>query len=204
MNTNYLNEYASLFERLLSISHFLDYSTNAVERSISNCKFFRDIEKDGVGFPPIVVDVKLVREVFLDQSINLRAVPTYKQSMWAAESYLRIQNETGLTFEAIFLYLPIDKMYEYFPLYHEMDFSQIINEFKKLYETQSILKIVTEKYGYSLSDISDKTGISYETLFSFKKRRRDIKKANADIVVKLASVLRIRIETLIEFSFKNC
>ena len=204
MNTNYLNEYASLFERLLSISHFLDYSTNAVERSISNCKFFRDIEKDGVGFPPIVVDVKLVHEVFLDQSINLRAVPTYKQSMWAAESYLRIQNETGLTFEAIFLYLPIDKMYEYFPLYHEMDFSQIINEFKKLYETQSILKIVTEKYGYSLSDISDKTGISYETLFSFKKRRRDIKKANADIVVKLASVLRIRIETLIEFSFKNC
>ena len=201
MNTNYLNEYTSLFERLLSISQFLIYSTNAVERSIAYSKFFQDIEKDGMGFPPIVVDAKLIREVFLDQSINLKAIPTYKQCAWAAESYLRIQNETGLTFEAIFLYLPIDKMYEYFPLYHEMDFSQIVNEFKKFYESKSILELVINNYKYSLSEISNKTNIPYYTLYSFAKRRRNIKKANVESITKLASILRIRIETLIEYSF---
>lgn len=92
------------------------------------------------------------------------------------------------------------KMYEYFPLFHEMDFSQIINEFKRLCSLESIFSIVINRYGYSLKYVSSETDISYESLYSYKQRRRDIKKMNAADAARLASFLRVRIETLLELS----
>jgi hypothetical protein len=128
----------------------------------------------------------------------LNSVPSYRECAWAAESYLTIQNETGLTFETIFLVLPIEKMFEYFSLYHEMDFSQIVDEFNEIYKKESILSIVMNRLGYSIKYISESTGLPYDSLSSYKQRRRDIKKMSADSACLLATLLRIRIETLIE------
>ncbi len=89
-------------------------------------------------------------------------------------------------------------MYGYFPIFHEMDFSQIINEFKRLYSLNSVLSILLTNYGYSLKYVSKETGISYNSLYSYKERRRDIKKINGKDAYLLASLFRVRIETLLE------
>ena len=91
-------------------------------------------------------------------------------------------------------------MYEYFPLYHEMDFSHIIKEFKRLFSERSAFGVLIDKYHYSLTDIAKQTGISYDMLSSLKQRRRDIKKASVEVVVKLAQVFNVRIETIAETS----
>ena len=89
-------------------------------------------------------------------------------------------------------------MFSYFPLYHEMDFSHLLDEFTRLYHEKSVLAILCERYGLSLKEISTMTNISYSTLVSLSQRKRDIRKLNAKDAVSLASFLRVRIETLCE------
>ena len=201
MNSNYLFEYINLFERVLSAAYQYKYHLPSVEHGIAYSPFFQSIERNDNG-APIIDEQTLIKQVLPELDINTMDVKTYNQCLWAAESYIRIQKETGFTFELIFLYLPIKKMYQYFDIYHEMDFSQIIEEFNRLYSEQSILSILVSNYKYSIKEISDISKISYETIYSLKQRKRDVKKANVESIIILSSILHVRVETLSEISFK--
>lgn len=198
MNSNYLYEYSILFEAVLSAGYKLNYSLSALERAISYSRFFQNIENDDKTLPPIINDHNLINEIFSDDEIDLDNIPTYNQCLWAAEAYLRIQGESHLTFEAIFLYLPIGKIYDLFSVYHEMDFSQIVQYFMSLIENKTVFALLIEKYNYSIKDVSKATGIPYATLFSLKQGHRDMKKTSIEVVNKLATLLRVRLETLAE------
>ena len=198
MNSNYFYEYVNLLERVFSYAHQNLYSYGMVEKKIAYCDFFQKIERYTDGFAPIIEEVALIKNIFDEDNPNITDIPSFKECMWAAESYLHIQQETRLTFEAIFLYMPIKKMYEYYPLFHEMDFSQIVDEFNNLYKNESVFSLLISRFNYSLKDIAQKANISYESLFSYKQRRRDIQKISADSACVLASLLKTRIETLIE------
>lgn len=198
MNSEYLYDYANLFERVLSTGYKLNYSTSAIERAISYSSFFQEIEKDKNGFAPIITDIDLIQSLFPEYDVSLDKVPIYNQCLWSAEAYLRIQGFTQLTFEAIFLYIPINKMYHFFTIYHEMDFSQIIQEFTTLYEQKSALSLLIDKYKYSITDISKITNIPTVTLYSLKQRRRNIKKVSVEAIKSIADIFNVRIETLAE------
>ena len=198
MNNNYFYEYVDLLERVLSVAYHNKYSNRMVERAVSYSPFFQKIEKEKDEYASIINDASLVTSLFYDENINLISIPTYNQCLWAAESYLHIQQETRLTFEAIFLYIPIDVMYNYFPLYHEMDFTQIVEEFKRLYKKRSVLDILIENYKYSVKYIADNIGVSCDTLYSYKQRRRDIKKMSAESAYLLANTFKVRVETILE------
>ena len=156
------------------------------------------MENDNNVLSPTIGDIDLIKVLFPDQNINLLDVPTYNQCLWSAEAYLRIQGATGLTFEAIFIYLPIGKMYELFSLYHEMDFSEVINLFNDLYKEKSVFAILLKRYKYNLVYVSNVTGIPYDTLYSLKHRRRDIKKVSVEVITNLSRIFRVRIETIAE------
>ena len=198
MNNNYFYEYVDLLERVLSVAYHNKYSNRMVERAVSYSPFFQKIEKEKDEYASIINDASLMTSLFYDENINLISIPTYNQCLWAAESYLHIQQETRLTFEAIFLYIPIDVMYNYFPLYHEMDFTQIVEEFKRLYKKSSVLDILIENYKYSVKYIADNIGVSCDTLYSYKQRRRDIKKMSAESAYLLANTFKVRVETILE------
>ncbi len=194
----YLKDYTSSLERVLSVGYKYKYSTRALEKLISYSDYFRAIERDANRLPPIIDERTLVDKTFPEFNITIDDTPTYNQCLWAAEAYLRIQGATKLTIECIFLYIPIKKMYSYFDLYHEMDFSQIIDEFNRLYKQRSALEIIIDNYRFSIKSISENTGISYDVIFSLKKRRRDIKKTGVEIISSLARYLRVQIDTLAE------
>ena len=198
MNDNYFYDYVDILERVLSYAYNRKYATPFVERGISYSSFFQKIEKDSYGFPPIATDKAIIKEIFSKEEDNLEDLPTYNQCLWASESYMHIQLKTHLTFEAIFLFIPINKMYEYFPLYHEMDFSHIVKEFKRLFEQESVFSKLLKKYKYSLNKISENTGISYETLYSIKQRRREAEKASFATIVKISNIFNVRPETIAE------
>ena len=200
MNSIYLNEYTNLLERLLSYAYKNSYSFKSLEKDISCSLLFQTIEKHNVPFPPYIDDNTLARSIFSDPSINLMEVRSYNQCMWAAEAYLRIQGDTRLSFEAIFLYIPITRMFDCFPLYHEMDFVHIINEFKRLFQKQSVLNVLIKSFNYSIKYVSNSVGLSYDTLYSYKQRRRNIKKMSAETAYALASLFKVRMETLLELA----
>ncbi|MBQ9457228.1 MAG: hypothetical protein IJU64_01815 [Bacilli bacterium] len=201
MNSAYLYEYAALLERVFSVAHASRYADAAVERAISYSPFFQSIE--GNRKAPIFEERALLKAVFPELDVLPEDVPVYNQCLWAAEAYLRIQAEIGLTFEAIFLYFPLREMYDCFPLYHEMDFSQIVGEFKKAFQEKSVLDLLFTKYRYSVKEVSLETGIPYQTLFSLKRRRRAIGKVGAASVIALARVFHVRVETITESKVGN-
>ena len=200
MNNVYLDEYTSLFGTVLSYAYKIRYSLDALAREVSYSSFFQEIEKDRDTLPSYITDRELLMEIFNNTYRESLPITSYNQCLWAAESYLRIQEETKLTFEAIFIYLPIEKIYQYFDLYHEMDFSQIVKEFIRLFNEESVLSILMKKYGYSLKGVSEKLDISYDTLKSLKNRTRDVKKVDINIIYKLSSFFNVRMETIAELS----
>ena len=202
MNTIYFYEFVNRLERVLSVAYEVKYSLGALERQISYCVYFQNIE-EGAGFELVTTENKLMKEIFPEITINLDNVPVHNQCLWAAESYLHIQENTGLTFEAIFLYIPIEIMYQYFPVYHEMDFSQIVDEFIKLFKKKSVLSVLSKKYGFSMREVAKAANISYETLLSLKQRKRDISKANYEMVYKISKFLHVRASTLAELNDNN-
>ena len=199
MNDTYLYEYTDQLGYALSFAHLNKYSLGALEKAISYSSFFQKIEK---GQTPIIEMGTLLKQLF-PELLEFEESPIYSQCAWAAEAFLRIQKATRLTFEAIFLYVPIRKMYEFFYLYHEMDFSQIVGEFNALWKKKSILALAIKARGISLRDISKEIGIPYITLESLKERKRDIKKFNLEKAVALAALLNIRVETLAELPINS-
>ena len=202
MNTIYFYEFVNRLERVLSAAYEAKYSLGALERQISYCTYFQNIE-EGAGFELVTTENKLMKEIFPEITIILDNVPVHNQCLWVAESYLHIQENTGLTFEAIFLYIPIEMMYQYFSIYHEMDFSQIVDEFIKLFKNKSVLSALSKKYGFSMREVAKATNISYETLLSLKQRKRDISKANYEMVYKISKFFHVRASTLAELNNNN-
>lgn len=197
MNNYYLSEHIALLERVFSFAYQHKYALKVVEKEVSYSSFFQSIEKRDY-FSAFIDDGSLIKNIFHVSNFDLMQTPTYNQCLWAAEAYLRIQEKTKLTFEAIFLYIPISKMYDYFPLFHEMDFIQIVDEFKRLYFNQSVLNILLTSYNYSLKYVSEILSLPYDSLYSYKTRRRDIKKISGEASYLLASLFHVRIETLLE------
>lgn len=198
MNSNYLYEYANEFERVLSTGYQYHYSTLTIEKLIARSSYFQKIEVDEYNGAPIIQDADLIKQIYPELNINLLELPIYNQCLWASEAYLRIQKESKLSFECIFLYIPLTKIYELFPLYHEMDFSHVVKLFNELYEKESAFSILLKKYKYSLKEIAERIGVPYDTLYSFKQRRRDIKKINIESALKLSNIFNVRIETIAE------
>ena len=89
-------------------------------------------------------------------------------------------------------------MYRFFDLYHEMDFSQIVGLFEERLNEKTVFAALLSKFGWSLKEVSRQTKIPYDTLASLKKRRRSFAKMNVDTVFKLASLFRVRMETMAE------
>ena len=199
MNNYYLSEHITLLERVFSFAYQHKYALKVVEKEVSYSSFFQLIEKRDY-FSAFIDDGSLIKNIFHVSNFDLMQTPTYNQCLWAAEAYLRIQEKTKLTFEAIFLYIPIAKMYDYFPLFHEMDFIQIINEFERLYNEKSTFDILISSYNYSLKYVSEVANLPYDSLYSYKTRRRDIKKISAESAVLLANLFNVRIETLLELN----
>ena len=196
MESSEFYRYVNMLERVLSFGYKTKYTFNVIEHYISHSSFFLVLEKDVIDSALFMSDEQLVKSIYSD-SIPLNEVPVYRQCLWAAEAYLTILKETHLAFEAMFLYLPLEKMYQMFDLYHEMDFSLVVEEFNNERQSSSILEKVLQKYHLSISKVSKETNIPYATLSSLKEKQRDMKKTNLETAVKLAAYFRIRVETLL-------
>ncbi len=191
-------DFAELFERVLSFAIDRKFSLDFVEKRISYSSFFRGIEIDDYTPVSLISDGQLIKSLFPFEKIDDLEIPVYNTSLWASEAYLWIQQKTHLTFEAIFIYIPIKEMLVLFNVYHEMDFSHIVELFCERKEKNTVLSILAKKYKYSMKDISEKTNIPYDSLISLKNRRRKISSLNIATLSKLAAIFNVRIETLAE------
>ena len=191
------NEIISTMAAVISIGHAYKYSDEVIMKRIAYSLFFTCVENNKDD-PVLYLDEEsVVSAIYYDANIHSYEPIIYNQSLWLSELYLQIQRKTNMTFEAIFLYLPLNKGYGMFPLYHEMDFSQGVDYYVSLVKSQSILSIIMKKKAIGIEEAARESGLSYSMVASLKQKKKDITKVAASNLLMMASYLGVKPETLI-------
>ena len=197
MILNNFENYIDVFSDVLSIAYEYKYSLKVIEKRIVYSPYF-SILQNNIDDPILYATKKdILRQFFIDFDIDFTRIKKYNECLWVSEAYLNIMEHSGCTIEVIFLYIPLKDMYNYFSIYHEMDFSQIRKRFTELYSQTSILSIASKRIGKTLQTISLETDISYSMLSALSSRQRDIKKLNGIHLYKLSQSLQLKIESLL-------
>lgn len=200
MNNDYFNYQKCVDDltAILSIGYFFKYSTEVIEKRISESKYFNNFNKDFFTSESYISTDEIIESIYFDADLdeNTKNV-TYNELEWVSMVYINIIEDTGLGFEAIFCYAPIEKVIMMYHLYHEMDFSQSVQWFNEERNKASIIKVLMKRMNMSNDYVSSKTNISLSMIDALKNRRRDIKKLDVERALALANTLNIKIETLL-------
>ena len=163
LSDDYLTKYTSVLNYLISRANNEKYSFPYIERVIAYSEMIREFENSNVTIIAFSSVEKIYRDLFPLKD-NSGFVPNlYDEYGWASEMYIHLFLDLQITFEALFIILPIQEILNMYSLYHEMSYSQTLNHVKELIQ-YSILDNVMKNRGVSNKFLADNTGISISTI----------------------------------------
>ena len=120
---------------------------------------------------------------------------------WAGWVLAHYQWYSAMSFSAILRFLPFSDILNMYPTLHEADIT-------KFYETaeairvrelpQTNLKRIRETAGLSQSQLAEGAGVSRRSIQMYEQRNKDVNKAQAITLVKIARFMGCDVEDLIE------
>lgn len=110
----------------------------------------------------------------------------YNDAYWCGYSYFELFIRTLKPFCLLFLKLPLSKMMEIYPIYHEMDISSLEEYFIRCDKEKTILRSLCIEKGCSLSKLSNDTNINKATLAKYNASDEAIYKGMFENIFKLA------------------
>lgn len=153
---------------------------------MTGCELFiKMVEETGakVDIPP--------EEMYTDKS------PEY-WSGWALAFY---QWYSGKSFERIFEYIDIEELLDMYPVFHEMDIMQFVDELDNRIESKSSgtrLSIIRKYAGITQKELAEASGVPLRQIQLFEQRQRDINKCQGETLLRLSRALKCNIEDIIE------
>lgn len=152
----------------------------------TGCEIAR-LVTEHVGLP----EIKETDIMYVDRS------PEY-WSGWALAYY---QWKSGKTFSRIIEAVPMHEIIFMYHTLHEADittFTAIMDERLAKYYTETNLKRFRRLGGYSQRLLSEESGVPLRQIQLLEQRQRDINKAQAETVFRLAKVMCCSVEDLLE------
>lgn len=191
-----------------------DYAVNVCKVSLG--EFYDAFTASGfaqqfeTGTPRIVLGLsgaELVREIFnkIDGTIEapvLEAPLDKSSEYWTGWILAYIQWKTGIPFEEITEYLPVENLRDLYPGLHEAPEDKAVDVFASIYQAR---KAPTKLYkfrkikNYSQAKLAEKSGVSLRSLQMYEQRRKNINKASFESVYALSRALNVRPENLYEY-----
>lgn len=176
---NKINFYS--FTYLLSQSEFL----KKVENGVYDDYFNKPLEE-------IFFDITN-RHIDRDDSYGI-----YDDAYWCGSSYFELFQKTRKPFSYIFLKLPLERMMYIYPVYHEMDITSLIGYFVKIEKNKTILRLLCESSGYSLTKLSQVTGINSATLAKYNASDEALYKGSFRNIIKIVNFFKAPINLFVE------
>lgn len=129
--------------------------------------------------------------------VTLEKTPEY----WAGWITAYWQWKTGRSFKDIFSNIKLSEIIDMYHPYHEMDESRFVEDVEKLISDNNLCKptklaAIRANCGLSQSKLAMKAGVNIRNIQQYEQRTKDISKAGADIVIKLAKALNCSVEDL--------
>ena len=174
------------FARLFVIAiqneiNFLAF-TSSLERSVFANLIEEDVYDDYFNTP-------LTRIFFDITKTHIEKVASfgiYNDAYWCGYSYFELQQRLKKPFSYLFLKLPLSKMMDIYPIFHEMDFSALLEFFEKEKDKKTILRALCEQRHCSLSKVSAATGINQATLSKYNADDEALLKGSFQNVYKIS------------------
>ena len=120
---------------------------------------------------------------------------------WAGWALAHYQWSTAMSFSAILRFLPFDDVLRMYPTLHEADitkFYMAADEIRFRELPQTNLKRIREASGMSQSQLSNEAGVSLRSVQMYEQRNKDVNKAQAITLAKIARALGCEVEDLLE------
>ena len=108
---------------------------------------------------------------------------------------------TGLRFAEIEQAVPITEVRLLYTPYHEMDVRQFADKMNELYRAakpETNLKALRSLAGLSQSELAEQADVPVRTIQQYEQRQKDINKAQAETLLRLARTLNCNVEDLME------
>ena len=117
---------------------------------------------------------------------------------WAVAYY---QWYSGRSYRSIFKAFTFDELQEMYATLHEADVSKFADiadaRMRELFPETNLKRIRTV-YGCSQAELARKSGVSLRSIQMYEQRNKDINKASADTLYRIAKVLGCTMEDLLE------
>lgn len=128
---------------------------------------------------------------------------TYNRSpeYWIGWAIAYYQWNTSLRFSEIEQSVPITEVRLLYTPYHEMDVRQFTDRMNELYRAakpETNLKALRTLAGLSQSELATQADVSVRTIQQYEQRQKDINKAQAVTLLRLARTLNCKVEDLME------
>lgn len=123
------------------------------------------------------------------------------EEYWSGWALAYYQWETSLRFAEIDRYIPIKEIRTMYSPYHEMDIRQFVDEMNRRYKArkpETNLKLLRQSAGLSQSKLAELSGVPVRTIQQYEQRQKNINKAQAEYLIRLAQALRCEAADLIE------
>lgn len=117
---------------------------------------------------------------------------------WAVAYY---QWVSGRKYAAILKAFSFDELLKMYVTLHEADlskFADIAEQRMKERYPQTNLKRIRSTYGITQADLAQKSGVSLRSIQMYEQRKKNINKAGADTLYRLAKMLGCSMEDLME------
>ena len=187
-----------------SMAHMLDYVVYDLNLDME--EFFQLFIETGMarrfenGDSTIIAGksgVELAREV-LDKSGETytirpaRYTANRSEEYWTGYVLTYYQWLRARSFAEITDIVPLNRIREMYPIYHEMDIRQFVDKIDELFlqkEPDTRLKQRRINAGISQRELAERSGVPLRTIQEYEQGRKDIRKAQVEYLVLLAQVL---------------
>lgn len=175
-----------------------NYSFKSIQERISYSDMFKQLEDSDYYF---LYDRTLKKEIELIYSTDIEdedIKDISSKMLWLGEAYTRLFFKFHKSIFYIFLYIPLEKMVSYYPIYHEMDWNQLYDSFTKEIESVTLLRKLLNEYHISLAALSTLTGIGEPTLKRYVKDDNNLYHASYSFIYSIAVAFKINSNVLIQ------
>lgn len=161
------------------------------------------------GEPPIVTGksgIEIAADVLLEttgKSTDAKPKETLGRSReyWIGWAVAYYQWYSSRNYSEIFQALCFDDLQDMYDTLHEADiskFADIADERIREHFKDTNLKRIRNVYGCTQAELAKASGVTLRSIQMYEQRRKDINKASAETLYRIAKVLGCTIEDLIE------
>jgi len=202
-----------LHDAARNFGNMVDYAINDCE--IGGCLFLHMFISSGLahrferGNPKVVAGmsgVDLAMEAITKATGNApKVIPSminYRTpEYWSGWALAHYQWQTARSFASILRFMPFSEILKMYYTLHEEDITKFYESADEIFtqaRPQTNLKRIRETAGLSQSKLAAEAGVSMHSIQMYEQRNKDINKAQALQVVKIARALGCEVEDLLE------